>query len=812
MGIQLGSDFDVIVGLPLDSRLNVADSTARDAIASGVRYEGMVVYVEADELHYTLKGGITNGDWVELSGDALPDQTGNAGRFLSTDGSTASWEPVSASGGSGSKNYFAQEDSNFEGGTVGSWFTLDDGLTASTPYLQATENANAALDTSSTGRETEFTLNNERMVDCEVEVWRESASVLRDFIFSIYEGTVGSLGDLVFQATLTNATLPTAAGTKTTIPINDTAYRTGTFVVVLTQAAVAAPGFNVIVKYNFASPIFRFQGDITAQQQASSTVLDIDVTTNSLAGTNSLLVTKTAADGEDHSFRCALATIDEIDRGNILFASLVYDLSQETNYTSGDIELQVWDTTFDLQVQLYTGPDALELLKTKGRFDFPIYTETITEQIEVRAYCRTASTSAWTNIRFDEFKLGPAAQVQTVYRKSATIDLTGSGNFTAGTIQVERVANSVVIKNLSNITFASNSAPASASGIIPDWARPETDAHNASRGSSTIQETQVSSGGTLTLSFRDYSGTLSATTAVSSMSIAYPVPDTTGPTLNDNELSMQAPIAQIYLSANQNIGSTAATTITFNTVSFDEHGLYSAANNGFIALLTMPHEINLGLNVTGMTADEQFIVEINVNGSQRFRVINRAASAETIFNISRTLELVKGDIVNVEISSTADTSYSVRGGIGDSYLEIKALPKYTVLGAVRNNEYLESKAATANYTITANTYGDLGSLTLSAGEWELNSFVVYYSNGTVTTSTIAGGFSTASGTGTTGFVIGENFFAGTKTTTDQRFDSFVVPNWRVIVTTPTTYYLKSRVGTSITNLQVAYKMAARRIK
>lgn len=68
MGIVLGSNFDVQTALPLDARTVVADATARDAIDSLIRYEGLTVYVVADATNYQLVGGITNGDWVELAG------------------------------------------------------------------------------------------------------------------------------------------------------------------------------------------------------------------------------------------------------------------------------------------------------------------------------------------------------------------------------------------------------------------------------------------------------------------------------------------------------------------------------------------------------------------------------------------------------------------------------------------------------------------------------------------------------------------------------------------------------------------------
>jgi hypothetical protein len=33
-------------------------------------------------------------DWVNADIDALPDQSGNSGKYLTTDGTTASWESV----------------------------------------------------------------------------------------------------------------------------------------------------------------------------------------------------------------------------------------------------------------------------------------------------------------------------------------------------------------------------------------------------------------------------------------------------------------------------------------------------------------------------------------------------------------------------------------------------------------------------------------------------------------------------------------------------------------------------------------------
>lgn len=68
MGIEVGSSFSRQAGVPLDDATITATLITRDAILAGVRYEGMQIYVEAEEKNYQLVGGILNVDWVEFGG------------------------------------------------------------------------------------------------------------------------------------------------------------------------------------------------------------------------------------------------------------------------------------------------------------------------------------------------------------------------------------------------------------------------------------------------------------------------------------------------------------------------------------------------------------------------------------------------------------------------------------------------------------------------------------------------------------------------------------------------------------------------
>jgi len=61
---SLVQDTEIIGGLQ-----TVADTAARDDIPSAQRKEGMVVYSQADDRHFVLEGGVTNGDWKELGDD-----------------------------------------------------------------------------------------------------------------------------------------------------------------------------------------------------------------------------------------------------------------------------------------------------------------------------------------------------------------------------------------------------------------------------------------------------------------------------------------------------------------------------------------------------------------------------------------------------------------------------------------------------------------------------------------------------------------------------------------------------------------------
>ena len=91
MPVDIIDSLRVVAGVPTDDKFRYADLTARDALLSGLRYEGMIVHVLSNSKNYQLQGGITNGDWIELVNGG-----GGSGAF--TDAGSNQITPTTANG------------------------------------------------------------------------------------------------------------------------------------------------------------------------------------------------------------------------------------------------------------------------------------------------------------------------------------------------------------------------------------------------------------------------------------------------------------------------------------------------------------------------------------------------------------------------------------------------------------------------------------------------------------------------------------------------------------------------------------------
>lgn len=432
-------------------------------------------------------------------------------------------------------------------------------------------------------------------------------------------------------------------------------------------------------------------------------------TTVQLAGDGSLKVVKSANDASSEYIKLTTQAIDLTDRGKALFGSFSMDCT-DANYASGDFILEIYDNTN--AAVLYSGvSEDLELLATKGRFDFVTYTETTTAEIEIRLKVNSTNATSY-SLYFDEFKLGPAASVQTIYRKSQTIDFSGDANYTAGIIQAERVGNIVTLTTPTAFTFASASSVTSATVTLPTWAIPDTQACNTYTGTGVPRIFCIETDGKVSFSFGS-----AQTSSLDEATISYAVADTTGPTLNNNELSLQTISVKAFLTTGSHTSSSTYQTIVYDNEIFDSHNAYNSSTGEFTAPKSGKYEVDGVISFLSNGTGTRYL-QVYVNGSADSLLggLNLAGTGQVVCSGNTTLNLEKGDVVTLRAYQTSGGTLGYATTSGSSSFSIKSAPDYTVLGAVKEKNKIQTKLLSADVT-SDGAMSDLTFSNLVIGRW-----------------------------------------------------------------------------------------------
>lgn len=125
-------------------------------------------------------------------------------------------------------------------------------------------------------------------------------------------------------------------------------------------------------------------------------------------------------------------------------------------------------------------------------------------------------------------------------------------------------------------------------------------------------------------------------------------------------------------------------------------------------------------------------------------------------------------------------------------------------------EYVEGVTSTRTNFAANGTFGDLTSISLTAGDWDVTAFIGVYLNGSTTTS-YDFGISTTSGNSSTGLLEYTNFIGGYPPTTTINTGA-TIPGYRVSLASTTTYYLKYRGNYTVGTPQANGRLSARRVR
>ncbi len=179
------------------------------------------------------------------------------------------------------------------------------------------------------------------------------------------------------------------------------------------------------------------------------------------------------------------------------------------------------------------------------------------------------------------------------------------------------------------------------------------------------------------------------------------------------------------------------------------------------------------------------------------------------FSYGGVVEANAGQLIDLRPNGTLD----LQTGSTIYFEEIFSPTVFSVYGATALYPATGySSGGLVNYVTTAGQYGDLDSEVLQPGEYDAIAQATYYANGAVTTSDIGIGISTTTGNSATGLTKGETYNVDYKVGTTTTHNHVSVTIQGIVVTTPTTYYLKSFAAVSITNLQIGWSWRFRAVK
>ena len=247
---------------------------------------------------------------------------------------------------------------------------------------------------------------------------------------------------------------------------------------------------------------------------------------------------------------------------------------------------------------------------------------------------------------------------------------------------------------------------------------------------------------------------------------------------------------------------------------FSTHNSYDSAASSWTALKaagssTVPLSID---NLTGT----QNIAEFKDNGTNVWHIAdggNLVSATKKITGLAAGT--TAGDAVRYEQAllldgggtltsgSIAFTDYSTQGITGTATNNAAAAGKV--------GQYIESIAASTNFPSTT-TFGDLTSISLTAGDWDVTAFgYAEVASGTWTVARV--GISSTTGNSSSGLTLGTNEALQSCNPANAMVNiPLVVPSFRVSLASTTTYYMKFSATYSAGQPVCRGRISARRVR
>jgi hypothetical protein len=236
--------------------------------------------------------------------------------------------------------------------------------------------------------------------------------------------------------------------------------------------------------------------------------------------------------------------------------------------------------------------------------------------------------------------------------RTATINLTGSGDFTGGQIKVSKVGNQVTVTAIGNPTHPSLTVAASAAGLIPVWARPIDSARSVfEQNSGAIHRVAVQTDGSIITSYQNSSFTATARTSVGGgLTVSYlTAEDSNG----IQGFAFDTTVAALY---RQNSGqaTSGVTTIIYNSKEKDTHNAYDLSNGRYTAPISGLYSVSAIYRTAPRiwAVNDVVAIYFRINNATNFLIkslrVYTTSSQGMSYGASSLVYLNKGDTLEIQ--------------------------------------------------------------------------------------------------------------------------------------------------------------------
>lgn len=363
-------------------------------------------------------------------------------------------------------------------------------------------------------------------------------------------------------------------------------------------------------------------------------------TTLPLVGKASGFIISTISNNQGNGISLPVS-IPEVYAGRPL--QLEFDYSGQTSYVNGDFKVYVYDVTNSVLLNGGNPYDITPLNAGYGKFSSIVYSGSTTTSLRVCIH-NTVTGTTTKDLLIDEVKLKLADTVSVPITQEQVINLSGSGNFTGGSIRVARAGSVVSISILSAITYSSASSASSASGLIPEWARPLITVSNGMTFNGPyLMEMRIAANGILSVQTYTNAGGTQNVTSTPIGSISYTVDSQN--TIQGLAVNANPPVLNVSKTGGSTSGMSAIASWSAPTKNI------GFAFNTTTGLATIPEDGDYHFGVDGTwAASEQVAYNPIVNGTPLVRYTSQATNPSGALHNSGYLlltNLKKGDTVGV---------------------------------------------------------------------------------------------------------------------------------------------------------------------